>query len=121
MVHVSPRPDRIPLSTAQSRLWLVNQIDPSASTYNMPGAVRLGTDVDVVALSAAVRDVIDRHEILRTTFDALDDGARTLGDACRRTGAAQQCGTCVFSVRKVLCEHVARALPPRQEATLAAS
>jgi bacterioferritin-associated ferredoxin len=57
----------------------------------------------------------------RDLVDALDDGARTLGDACRRTGAAQQCGTCVFSVRKVLCEHVARALPPRQEATLAAS
>jgi bacterioferritin-associated ferredoxin len=53
--------------------------------------------------------------------EALDNGARTLGDACRRTGAAQECGTCVFSVRKVLCEHVARGLPPRQEATLAAS
>ena len=53
--------------------------------------------------------------------DAVDGGARTLGEACRRTGAAQQCGTCVFSVRKVLCEHVTRGLPPRQEATLAAS
>ena len=57
----------------------------------------------------------------RDLADALEQGARTLGDACRRTGAAQQCGTCVFSVRKVLCEHVARGLPPRQEATLAAS
>ncbi|MGO3326350.1 amino acid adenylation domain-containing protein [Gordonia sp. (in: high G+C Gram-positive bacteria)] len=82
LIHVSPRPDRIPLSTAQSRLWLVNQIDPAASTYNMPGAVRLGTDVDVTALSAAVRDVVDRHEILRTTFDVLDDGeqVQTVGD-----------------------------------------
>jgi bacterioferritin-associated ferredoxin len=53
--------------------------------------------------------------------DALENGARTLADACRRTGAAQQCGTCVFSVRKVLCEHVSRGLPSRQEATLAAS
>jgi bacterioferritin-associated ferredoxin len=57
----------------------------------------------------------------RDLADAVDDGARTLGDACRRTGAGQQCGTCVFSVRKVLCEHVTRGLPPRQEATLAAS
>jgi bacterioferritin-associated ferredoxin len=53
--------------------------------------------------------------------DALDEGARTLSDVCRRTGAAQQCGTCVFSVRKVLCDHVARGLPPREEATRAAS
>lgn len=51
--------------------------------------------------------------------DALDAGARTLGEVCRRTGAAQDCGSCVFSVRKVLCEHVADALPPRDEATLA--
>lgn len=51
--------------------------------------------------------------------DALDGGARTLGEVCRRTGAAQDCGTCVFSVRKVLCEHVADALPRRDEATLA--
>jgi bacterioferritin-associated ferredoxin len=53
--------------------------------------------------------------------EALDDGARTLGDACRRTGAGQDCGTCVFSVKKVLCDHVARGLPPRPEVTLAAS
>ncbi|WP_143965715.1 amino acid adenylation domain-containing protein [Gordonia zhaorongruii] len=76
LVHVDPRPDTIPLSTAQSRLWLVNQIDPAASTYNMPGAVRLGTDVDVDALRAAVHDVVDRHEILRTTFGTLDDGSQ---------------------------------------------
>jgi bacterioferritin-associated ferredoxin len=53
--------------------------------------------------------------------DAVDDGARTLGDVCRRTGAAQDCGTCVFSVRRVLCEHVTRGLPSRQEASFAAS
>jgi bacterioferritin-associated ferredoxin len=52
---------------------------------------------------------------------ALEDGARTLAEVCSRTGAGQQCGTCVFSVRRVLCEHVARELPPREEATLAAS
>ncbi len=52
---------------------------------------------------------------------ALDDGARTLAEVCSRTGAAQQCGSCVFSVRRVLCEHVARALPPREEAARAAS
>jgi bacterioferritin-associated ferredoxin len=45
--------------------------------------------------------------------EALDDGARTLGDVCRRTGAAQDCGGCVFSVRKVLCEHVTQGLAAR--------
>lgn len=53
--------------------------------------------------------------------EAVDAGARTLGEACRRTGAAQACGTCVFSVRKAICDHVTQALPPREDATLVAS
>jgi NAD(P)H-nitrite reductase large subunit len=39
--------------------------------------------------------------------DAVDAGCRTVSDVCRLTGAAQSCGTCVFSVRQVVCEHVA--------------
>lgn len=74
LVHVSPRPERIPLSTAQSRLWLVNRIDPTSSTYNMPGAVRLGTQIDVDAFAASVHDVVRRHEILRTRFVTTEDG-----------------------------------------------
>jgi bacterioferritin-associated ferredoxin len=54
-----------------------------------------------------------------TVVGALDDGARTLAEVCSRTGAAQQCGSCVFSVRRVLCEHVARELPPREAARAA--
>jgi bacterioferritin-associated ferredoxin len=37
--------------------------------------------------------------------DAVRGGARTVSAVCRVTGAAQQCGTCVFSVRQVVCEH----------------
>ncbi len=76
LVRIDPRPSRIPLSTAQSRLWLVNQIDPTSATYNMPGAVRLGNDVAVDALAEAVRDVVSRHEILRTRFVTVDDGTQ---------------------------------------------
>lgn len=36
---------------------------------------------------------------------ALDAGARTVSEVCRRTGAAQNCGTCIFSVRQVVCQH----------------
>jgi bacterioferritin-associated ferredoxin len=36
---------------------------------------------------------------------SLDAGARTVGEVCRRTGAATSCGTCVFSVRQVVCQH----------------
>ena len=47
-------------------------MDPSAATYNMPGAVRLGSDVDIDAMRSAVTDVVTRHESLRTRFPAVD-------------------------------------------------
>ncbi|MDJ0025656.1 amino acid adenylation domain-containing protein [Gordonia alkanivorans] len=67
------RPDRIPLSYPQNRVWFINRLDPKSGAYNVPGAVRLGGDVDAAALSAAIADVVARHEPLRTTFPD-DDG-----------------------------------------------
>jgi bacterioferritin-associated ferredoxin len=43
----------------------------------------------------------------RAIRESVDAGARTLADVCRATGAAKNCGACVFSVRRVTCEHVA--------------
>ena len=41
----------------------------------------------------------------RQVVEAVDAGARTVAQVCKATGAGQQCGTCVFAVRRVLCEH----------------
>ncbi|HET7305120.1 MAG TPA: (2Fe-2S)-binding protein [Segeticoccus sp.] len=41
----------------------------------------------------------------RDVRDALDQGAGTLAEACRATGAGQSCGGCVFSVKALLCQH----------------
>ncbi|MDY6808872.1 MAG: amino acid adenylation domain-containing protein [Actinomycetota bacterium] len=68
LTRVDPRPEIIPLSHAQTRLWFVNRMEPGAGTYNMPGAVRLGADVDVAALQQALGDLVQRHETLRTRF-----------------------------------------------------
>ncbi|MCA2208204.1 non-ribosomal peptide synthetase [Nocardia rosealba] len=67
-----PRPQRIPLSAAQQRMWLLNRLDPESAAYNIPIAVRLTGDVDADALAAAVTDVLERHEVLRTAYPAVD-------------------------------------------------
>ncbi|MFG1794510.1 amino acid adenylation domain-containing protein [Nocardia sp. NPDC049149] len=69
-----PRPDRIPLSFAQQRMWFLNQFDPTAAVYNIPMTIRLSGDLDVDALQQAVADLVARHEILRTRYPETPDG-----------------------------------------------
>ncbi|APE36327.1 non-ribosomal peptide synthetase [Nocardia mangyaensis] len=70
------RPDRIPLSPAQQRMWVLNQLDPDSSAYNIAIALRLTGTLDVHALRQALADVITRQETLRTRYPADAEGPR---------------------------------------------
>ncbi|HEX8351419.1 MAG TPA: amino acid adenylation domain-containing protein, partial [Pyrinomonadaceae bacterium] len=64
----------VPLSFAQQRLWFLDQLEPGASAYNVPLAVRLTGQLDAGALARSLSEIVSRHESLRTTFDVAADG-----------------------------------------------
>ncbi|WP_083864874.1 non-ribosomal peptide synthetase [Nocardia brevicatena] len=70
-----PRPDRIPLSLPQQRLWFLNRFAPESNAYNIAFVLDIAGDLDVAALRAALADIVERHEILRTVFPEDGDGA----------------------------------------------
>ncbi|RZM22347.1 MAG: non-ribosomal peptide synthetase, partial [Pedobacter sp.] len=62
---IQPRPEQIPLSFSQERLWFIDQLGGSAQ-YHIPAVLRLQGKLDTIALEQALQAIIQRHEILRT-------------------------------------------------------
>jgi amino acid adenylation domain-containing protein len=62
----------LPASFAQTRLWFLDQMDPGTATYNVPMLLRLEGKLDPRVLEHALRELVARHEALRTTFVAID-------------------------------------------------
>ncbi|MER5772680.1 condensation domain-containing protein, partial [Streptomyces sp. NPDC001985] len=71
-VPAAERPERLPLSPSQRRLWLIDRVRGPSPAYNVPFAVRLRGELDPAALEAAVHDVVTRHEVLRTLIAEHD-------------------------------------------------
>lgn len=63
-----------PLSLAQQRLWIVDQLAAprGAARYHVPSAVRLIGALDTASLRRALDTLVERHEVLRTTLSLVD-------------------------------------------------
>ncbi len=59
------------LSFAQERLWFLEQLEPGASAYVLSSALRLEGRLDVASLEQALSFIVQRHEVLRTTFSIV--------------------------------------------------
>jgi amino acid adenylation domain-containing protein len=72
-----PRNGPLPLSFAQERLWFFDQLEPDSGAYNIPRALRLRGQLDKESLQQSFKRLIERHEVLRTSF-IIDNGKPAL-------------------------------------------
>src|SRR6266699_6152331 len=68
----SRRNGTAPLSFAQQRLWFLDQLAPGSPVYNISEGLRLKGALDVTALEQSLKEIVRRHEAVRTTFRAVD-------------------------------------------------
>src|SRR5262249_24546915 len=66
------RPERLPLSYAQQRLWFIDRLEGTSVEYNIPEALRLKGNLDTEALERAINTIVELHESLRTRFAEVD-------------------------------------------------
>lgn len=73
-IPIVERKNRMPLSYAQERMFLLFRQEPSASSYNMPATMLFNGNLDIPALEKSINTIIQRHEILRTIYGIEDNG-----------------------------------------------
>ncbi len=64
--------ESFPLSFAQQRLWFLNNYEPESPEYNIPQAFRIEGELDPEVMQRALREIVRRHETLRTTFRSVE-------------------------------------------------
>ena len=72
-IEIAEAKESYEASSAQKRMWLLQQLDYESTSYNMPSVFIIDGNLDQKRLEYVLTDLIERHESLRTTFDVVDD------------------------------------------------
>jgi amino acid adenylation domain-containing protein len=72
VIERGARNGHLPVSHTQQRLWFINQMDPSGSVYNIPAVLRLSGSMNLEALQKSLKNLVARHESLRSRFQSID-------------------------------------------------
>jgi len=96
------------LSFSQERMWFMYQQAPESTAYHMPLAIRMRGPLNVAALEAAAQRIVERHDILRTTFESTPSGVvarvhRNMPIVVRRGGLPRRPG---LATEAALDEHL---------------
>ena len=71
-IRCVPRDEEFPLSFSQQRLWFLNQLEEQSASYNLPSPIHLQGKLQITILEKAFREIVRRHEVLRTTFQNVN-------------------------------------------------
>ena len=83
-----PRPERLPLSFAQQRLWFLENLDPGVASYNFPLLFDLRGPLDLPRFEAALTALVRRHEILRTRYPVVEGEPQQVIDPAGPVGVS---------------------------------
>ena len=87
VLEARERPERVPASYAQSRMWVLHELAPESAAYHMPALLRVEGSLDAERLGDALQELVARHEVLRTRLveregelvqEVLSEGSVTL-------------------------------------------
>ncbi len=77
-IPVSPKMESYPLTDGQRRMWIVDQASPGNTAYNVPFALKVQGRLDLEVLEKALDAVVERHEMLRTSFITIEGEPRQI-------------------------------------------
>ncbi|MEJ1929745.1 amino acid adenylation domain-containing protein [Nostoc sp. NIES-2111] len=102
------RPENLPLSFAQERLWLLNQLEPDSPFYNEQTSVKFYGQLNIVALEQSLNKIIARHEVLRTNFRTINEQpVQVIADKLSLTLPVIDITKLPESEREIACQQIA--------------